>query len=81
MSAKQTPSRTTLLPLHLDCDSFLLTFLARKGAKDLAALCCEDVVIEETEWLPLDHAARETASRLTISSNMVPSAPGSLELR
>jgi hypothetical protein len=40
--------------LHLDCDSFLLTFLARKGVKDLAALCCEGVGIEkETEWLTL----------------------------
>jgi hypothetical protein len=70
-----------LLPLHLDCDSFLLTFLARKGVKDLAAPCCEGVGIEETEWLPLDHAARETPSRLTSSSNIVPSAPWPLELR
>jgi hypothetical protein len=59
----------------------LLTCLARKGAKDLATPCCKGAGIEEIEWLPLDHAARETPSRLTSSSNIVPSAPWPLELR
>jgi len=35
----------------------------------------------QSKWLPLDHAARETASRLSSSSKMVPNAPGPLELR
>jgi hypothetical protein len=65
MSAKQPSSRTTLLPLHLDCDSFLLTFLVRKGVKDLAALCCEGVGIEkETE--SLTPGSCRTRDRVTI---------------
>jgi hypothetical protein len=42
-----------LLPSHLDCDSFLLTFLARKGVKDLAALCCEGVGIDRDRMVAL----------------------------
>jgi hypothetical protein len=65
MSAKQMSSRTTLLPLHLDCDSFLLTFPARKGVKDLAAVCCEGVGIEkEAAWLTLGLC--RTRDRVTI---------------
>jgi hypothetical protein len=65
MSAKETSSRTTLLPLHFDCDSFLLTFLPRAGVKDPAALCCEGVGIEkETDWLTLGSC--RTRDRVTI---------------